>query len=346
MKILILLPVTLFLTSALSAQEKLARYFPAGQANAEILIDHFIRPLGEDICVLPNNGWYTTAKTHKQWGFDLSVTVNSVFVSNENKTFDFPTGINGLNFDGTDKGGSKIPTVYGTEGENPAFTFTSGPNSGLSFRGPDGFEPGKEYIFDAQALYTIQAGIGLFKNTDLRLRFTPKTKISTVEVGNWGFGLMHDLRQHFKVIPEGVIDLSLFLGYTQVNGTVDLSGTYSGTGQEAVVSAIGFTGQVLVGKTFKVISFYGAIGFDSGTTSIDINGTYTVDSYIDLFGDPAPLNQPVTLNTNPFSYEYSKNGMRFTAGTRLKFGPVILNGDYSFVGDKRVLTLGFGFTVK
>ncbi len=344
MKALITFCLFVLALSNVSAQEKLTRYFPAGQSNAEILIDNFIQPLGEDISVLPNNGWYTTGKTHKKWGFDLSVTINSVFVNNDNKFYDFPSGLTGLSYLGTDEGNSQVPTAYGKEGENPQFNITSGSNSGIQFRGPDGFEPSKEYVFDAQALYTIQAGIGLFKNTDLRVRFTPKTKISSVEFGNWGIGVMHDLNQHFFGVTEKAFSLSLFLGYTKIDGSVDLTGTYVGNDQEAKVSATGFTGQIVFTKAIKIISFYGALGYDTGKTTVDINGTYNVDTYIDLFGDPVPLSQPFALN-NPFSFDYSTSGIRFTAGTRLKLGPVTLNGDYSFVGDNRVLSVGLGFTV-
>ncbi|MDH4058544.1 MAG: hypothetical protein OEU76_07250, partial [Cyclobacteriaceae bacterium] len=203
---------------------------------------------------------------------------------------------------------------------------------------------GKEYIFEAQAIYTLQAGIGLFKNTDLRVRFTPKTTISSVEFGNWGIGVMHDLTQHFWGTEKG-FSLSVFLGYTAINGTVDLSGLYSGSGQEAKVTTTGFTGQVVASKELSVFTFYGALGYDTGNTDIDINGTYNVDSYIDIFsGDPFPLSQPFTLN-DPYSYSYDNSGLRFTLGLRVKLGPVTLNGDYSLVGDNRVLALGLGFTV-
>lgn len=342
MKALMLLALVLALSQA-SAQQKLTRYFPAGQSNAEILIDNYLKPMGEDISVLPNNGWYTTAKTHKQWGFDVNITVNSVFVNNDDKFFDFPSGLSGINYLNTDKGSSQVPTAYGDESENPQFQNTAGQNSGIQFRGADGFEPGKEYVFSAQAIYTLQAGIGLFKNTDLRFRFTPKTSIVTVEVGNWGVGLMHDLTQHFGG-GEKLFALSVFLGYTKMDGTVDLSGAYTGSGQEAAVTTSGFTGQLIISKAIKIISFYGALGYDNGKTTIDINGTYNVTTYTDLNGDPMLLSSPFTLS-DPYSYEYDASGLRFTAGTRLKLGPVTLNGDYSFVGDKKVLTVGFGFTV-
>lgn len=346
MKALIYTTFLFVALSTVSAQEKLTRYFPAGQSNAQTLIEHYLKPMGEDISVLPNNGWYTTAKTHQQWGFDLSITANSVFVSTENSSFDFPSSqVSGLTYYGTTEnfGTTKVPTAYGKESEHPEFFNAT---EDFDFRGPDGFEPGKEYIFEALPILTIQAGVGLFKNTDLRFRVTPKVKISTVEFGNWGIGLMHNVLQDFTGITESKFSLSVFVGYTVINGKIDLSESgYSGNGQEAKVTTQGFTGQVVASTQFKIISFYGALGFDSGKTDIDINGTYTVDSYIDLNGNPMPLSQPFTLN-NPFSFNYDNKGLRFTLGTRIKLGPITLNGDYSFVSDKRVLAAGIGFTVK
>jgi hypothetical protein len=327
-----------------AAQEKLAHYFPAGQDNAEVLIDNYLKPMGFDISVLPNNGWYNTAKTHKKWGFDLSVSVNSIFVSNENKRYAFPSGLTGLSYLGTSESpSSDIPTAYGQESEFPQFNITSGANGGVSFRGPDGFDPESTYFVDAQLIPTIQGGLGIFKNTDLRFRFTPQVTISSVKYGNWGVGLMHDIKQYITGESDNKFALSLFLGYTQVNGTVDLGGIYSGNGQEGKVVASGFTGQAVISKEIGILTLYGALGYDMGKTNIKINGTYTVDSYVDLDGiEGVPLNQSFTLN-DPFEYDYDKNGFRFTGGLRLALGPITLNGDFSFVGDKQVLTVGLGF---
>ncbi|MBX2946403.1 MAG: hypothetical protein KF725_11260 [Cyclobacteriaceae bacterium] len=348
MKTLILLPVMLFITSALCAQDKLTRYFPAGLTDGQVLIDNYLRPLGEDICILPNNGWYTTAKTHKKWGFDLNITVNSVFVSNEKKYFDLPQLSNGLTYQGSTTGNTtQIPTFYADEGEWPLYRIEGGANNGVVFQGAEGSEPGAAYFIDAFFLPNIQMGLGLgfLKNTDLRVRFTPRTPISSVEVGSWGIGIMHDIRQHLKVVDENLFFLSVFVGYTKYSIDVDLSGGFDGTDQVGAISTSGFTGQILIGKDFKIISFYGAAGYETGKTSVDINGTYTVDSYFNSTGDFATLPQSFILS-NPYSFNYNKSGMRFTAGTRLKLGPITFNGDYSFVGDRRVLTLGFGFTVK
>ncbi len=347
MKTLIITLLLCISIGSVSAQRKLAHYFPgahgSGKADVEQLIDNFIQPLGVDISVLPNNGWYSTAKTHKRWGFDLSVTVNSVFVTNEDKFYSFPSNLSTIDFQTTNKGSTTIPTVYGPESENPLFEILSGPNVGVRYQGADGFDPASEYFMEVQPIYTIQGGLGIFKNTDLRFRFTPQTTISSVEFGNWGVGLMHDVKQYITGATDNKFAISVFAGYTQINGAVDLSGIYSGSDQEAKVSASGFTGQAIVSKEFGIITLYGALGYDTGNTTIDINGTYNVDSYIDAdFGDKIALPQTFTL-TDPFAYEYKKSGMRFTGGLRFRFGPVTLNGDYSFVGDKQVLTLGLGF---
>ena len=351
MKKCIPLAILLVAVFQVSAQKKLARYFPgaegSGNDNVEALIDLFIKPIGNDICILPNNGWYSTAKTHKKWGFDMSVTVNSVFVSNEDKFYSFPT-LAGLSYLGTDdnanpNSSNPIPTAYGPELVNPLFEITQGPNDGVQYKGPDGFDPAASYFIEAAFIPTLQAGLGLWKNTDLRFRYTPKVEINSVGFGNWGVGLMHDIKQYIAGETDNSFAISLFVAYTRANGTVDLTGVYSGSGQEAKVSASGITAQAIVSKEFSVLTLYGALGYDKGNTTVDINGVYNVNSYRDAFTDiDTPLPTPFTL-TNPFTYDYEKSGLRFTAGLRLRLGPITLNGDYSFVGDRRVLTLGLGF---
>ncbi|HEY3406126.1 MAG TPA: DUF6588 family protein [Ohtaekwangia sp.] len=339
-KIILLLCMTSLMFNA-HAQNKITWFFPAaavptgGEENLHNLLQGYLKPIAEDFGTLSNNGWYTTSATHKRWGFDINVTVNNININSEAKTFD-PVPLTGVTYLG---GEDPLPTAYGKEGEFPQFQFTEGGNFGTTFRGPDGIDPGKDLPIGSLAVPTTQVGVGILKGTDLYVRFTPTIKMNATELGNWGVAIKHDIKQHIPVIADLPFSLSVFAGYTNLKATTDLSGHYNGNGQEGVAQTSSYTFQVLVGKEIKVISFYGGVGFNTSKTDYDINGTYMVNT-TDTGGS---LYQSVTLE-NPFSDSYSKSSLRGTAGLRLKFGPVILNGDYTLVSKSSIITAGFGFT--
>ena len=323
------------------AQEDLTKYFPAGQADAGILINEFIVPFTEAIGAGVNNGWYTTASVHKPLGFDLSVTANIVFIPSDQEFYDFPSGQ--VNVEPVD-GNTSIPTVYGPENDIRDFRILGGANDQAIFDGPDGIEIGENVpLFNAAVIPTIQLGIGTVKKTDLRLRFSPKITIDQVKYGSIGVGLMHDIKQHIPGIRLAPIDLSIFIGYTKLDGEIDLSAQFPGTGQVGNIDVGGFTVQVLVGKTLPWVSFYGGLGYNTYNLDLDVEGSYTVGMPDANSESTVILPAPFPLN-DPFNFNYDGNGIRATVGARLKLGPVTINGDYTLHGVSNVLTLGFGFT--
>ncbi len=353
-KLLSLASIVLFSMPVLGQTNQIARFFPAamvpsgGQANIDKLISGYITPVAEDFGSLGNGGWYNTAETHKRFGFDLSVTMNAISASSNSKSFAVGT-LQGVVSDGTVLGGlnAPAPTVYGGEKDFPLFHYDAAglPNVG-TFAGPGGGNISSDVPIGSLAVPSIQGGLGLFANTDLRFRFTPQIKIGSTQTDSWGLGLMHDIKQHIPGIKMAPFSLSLFLAYNQLNASTDLSGLYTGANQEGVGETKGYTAQILISKSIPVLTFYGGIGYNSSSTTYSIKGTYLVDKAFLADGTPFPLNTAPTTLTNPFSKEYSTSGFRATLGLRFKFGPVTLHGDYTIFNSQGIFATGFGFTVR
>ncbi len=355
-------PVWLF------AQKDIAKFFPAaavttgGASNVQQLVGGYISPIAEDFGSLGNGGWYTTAATHKRFGFDLNVTMNAISAKSDSKYFN-PGSMNlqGIQYDGSTSGSAQSPSVYGPESEFPRFHYTGTPGPGsnapLVFIGPSGANVSKDVPIGSVVVPTLQGGLGLFANTDLRFRYTPAVKIGGTQLNNWGVGIMHDIKQHIPGIKMLPFSLSLLLAYTQLTAKTDLSGYYTGSGQEGVGDTKAYTAQILISKSLAIVTFYGGVGYNKSTTSYAVNGTYNVNFAVITPAIPAtpitpaipeitaPLIAPVTLS-QPFKQDFSSNGVRFTGGVRFKLGPIILNGDYTFVNNKGLYSMGFGVTVR
>lgn len=327
------------------AQEKLTQFFPAaasgtaGQANLRLLLDGYITPLAEDFGSMINNGWYNTAATHKRFGFDISVTVNTVFAKGSEDYFSVPN-LNGLT--GSTGGRDRIPTVYGPDTPAPQFGITSGANSGATFAGPGGATFADDIPVGSAAIPTLQLGLGLFANTDIRVRYTPTVEIEGTELSNWGVGIHHDIKQHIPGLKALPFSLSALVAYSKFTATTDLSGVYNGSNtQEGVAETTAYTIQILVSKKLAFLTVYGGLGFNQGNTEYRIDGTYVVDKT----AAGVALSQPVTL-VNPYNREVSASGVRATGGLRLNLGPIIFNGDYTLAGGNGLLTVGAGLSVR
>lgn len=333
--------------NGVNGQSGIAKFFPAAAPNGngnnvQQLVSGYISPIAEDFGSLMNNGWYNTAATHKKFGFDFSVTMNAISAKSDAKYFTVPS-LTGITYNGTVPASTsdKAPTAYGPKGTVPSFAFNSGPNNGIPFFGPDGGNISKDVPIGSLAVPTMQIGVGLFGNTDVRIRYTPNIKIGGTELSNWGVGIHHDIKQHIPGLKELPFSLSLLLAYSQLTASTDLSGLYTGSNQEGLGETKGYTGQILISKSLAVVTFYGGIGFNSSTTTYSIKGTYVVDKT----ADGIPLVSSVNL-TNPYQQDFKSSGVRATGGMRLKLGPIIMNGDYTLVNAKGLFTAGFGFTVR
>jgi hypothetical protein len=186
----------------------------------------------------------------------------------------------------------------------------------------------------------IQLGIGLIKNTDLKVRFIPTTTSGASKVSMLGFGLMHDIKQHIPGIKMAPIDISILLAYNSVTGSTSLINSNPldsrPDSKDGKVSykLNSWVAQAIVSKKFAVLTLYGGLGYGSVNSNVDVTGTYTI------VGSPASFDIK-----DPASIKFSNTGIKATAGMRLKFGPIYLNGDYTFQ-KYNALTIGLGVSVR
>ena len=69
----------------------------------------------------------------------------------------------------------------------------------------------------------IQAGLGLFFDTDVIVRYLPKTENQGAQVDVFGIGLKHNLMQYFGLFVKLPINVSLLGSFTSLNLNYGLS---------------------------------------------------------------------------------------------------------------------------
>ncbi len=337
-------------------EEDIAAFLQAGEEDASKLITAYLEPVVKSLSYGMTGGWYTTAKAHKSLGFDVSVSVNLAFIPSSDNFFN-PNSLNlsATTYDGARPDGStaafdptkKAPTIFGPKDEtqysssyDPDGSGPLGPQTYV-FSGPEGFDVKKEIGFAAAPAPMIQLGIGVIKNTDLKIRFVPKQEFGSSELQMFGIGVMHDIKQHIKGIKLLPFDLSALVAYNSVSGSTDLSNTDPTDGSPDSPDGIGdykfnsWVIQALISKKISVLTGYAGLGYSIVNTKVDVKGDYLI---VPTSGGDLTVTDPVTI-------DFKNNSMRLTLGMRLKLGPVFFNGDYTFQ-KYNTLSVGFGFAVR
>ncbi|MFK7749517.1 MAG: DUF6588 family protein, partial [Kordia sp.] len=77
--------------------------------DASKLTENYMNPLMKGLLYSMNGGWYTTAKTHKKFGFDITISASASFVPDANQNFTFNPS--DYEFLVTANGETSLPTV-------------------------------------------------------------------------------------------------------------------------------------------------------------------------------------------------------------------------------------------
>jgi hypothetical protein len=319
------------------AQSDYDQLLKGSLGDARYLLEGYIAPAMNSLGSGLNQGWYNTAKTHKPFGVDLTLTTSLIYIPDSDNFYSVDNTrlqeIRLLSYDGQPVGASAsgdVPTIFGPN-KKPLYETL---DSGKDFEGPPGFDLEKTVrIASALPVPIYHLGIGLPKNFDVKIRFSPTVGFSDFRFNLFGLGVMHDIKQYIPGIKMVPIDLAIFAGYTQMKMEQGLSGTTAGANQEAIAKFKATTVQALISKKLSILTVYGAVGYNFANSSLDMKGSYDLDD------DGTPEA------TDPLSLDFSTSGPRATAGLRLKLAVITLHADYT-LANYNALSAGFGIAIR
>ena len=347
-KIILLLIVSGFSVMSNAQFDAVTNIISGGVNDAEQVLGGYISPYMNAIGANLNAGWYNTAKPHKLGGFDLTFTFNMGFVPETDKTFD----LSQLNLMGTINGDPVAPTAAGDRDNGPTLLYTETVDLGggntevvniAEYETPKGLGVG--FI----PMPMAQLGIGLIKGTEIVGRYFPTVSLGDYgELGLWGIGVKHSIKQWIPVIDKiPFLEISAFGGYTKFKSTVNLSMQPSDLNFGTVIvedrtSGIAFDDQsmdmnisafnmnLLVGANLPFICFYAGVGYANTKSNLTLAGNYPIPEAF------AEGTEPVIAVTNDSVGEDielikdNKNGsVRLNAGLRIKLGVITIHGDYT-----------------
>ncbi len=316
-------------------------FLNGGISDGGKLMNAYLNPMIEGLSYGFNGGWYHTAKAHKSLGFDFGVSLNAVWIPKSQNHFN----PNELNLQSTrllsssSEGeapsiiGPKDETTYGVDLNN------DGSFGDMVFGGPEGLDFKKNFKVSGVLAPMAQLGIGIYKNTDLKIRWMPEINVGASKVKLLGFGVLHDIKQHIPGLRPVPIDLAVLVSYTNIKGSTDLTGGTIdrpvGDTQPQMITynMNAWLVQALISKKIAVVTFYGGVGYNAIKTTADVEGNYII---------PGGSTNGVK---DPLAFGFKNKSFRITAGVRFKFGPIYLNGDYS-IQEYNTLSVGLGVAVR
>jgi hypothetical protein len=327
--------------STAQAQEEIDQFLNASASDAEKLIKAYLSPFANGVSSGMNQGWYNTAKPHKVAGFDLTITVNAMFIPDDEMFYNvakLDLEVIRLSEESPDYRSATIqnaPTVIGPD-RAPIFEATE---DGVTeeFSGPPGLNIEEEIGMSVVPVPMVNLGFGLPKGTDIKLRFLPSLGLGDdANINLFGLGVMHDVKQWIPGMKTLPFDLSAFAGYTRLMVKYDVpEDEFSQNGRgELAMSA--FTLQGLISKKISVLTLYGGVGYNVAKSNLKMLGQY------DINGDG---NFNGARETNPVDIGFSASGPRVTGGFRLKLAVITLHADYT-LQKYSALSIGFGINVR
>lgn len=331
-----LLVLFLAVSSIVQAQNDFDVILAAGVDDAQRFATDYLKPGTNGLMYSMNNGWFNSADAKPFLGFEVSLIANGALVSDSHREFTMDiTDYENIQF--TDGASSKV--VATALGENdPSIDVV------LTYDDPIFGDQTVEVtlpngIGDAASLVPsafLQAGVGLFKGTELKARFVPKVEFDEVTTELYGVGIQHEFTKWLpadKLLPVAISGL---VAYTTLNGSYDFTASSGIEGEDQRVENKTNTWlfEGIVSTKLPVINFYGGLGYISGKSESDILGTYRVTNGLLTTEDIV----------DPFSVESEISGMRATLGAKLKLAFFRLNADYTFAEfDSFSVGLNFGF---
>jgi len=351
MKKLILFILAGLLFQIAFSQSNVVEFLKGGKADANALARAYLNPYAMALGDGLNNGWYNSAKTHKLFGMDLSVSVSAIQIPKSATTFDLNTlGLTKLTLE--DPLNHIAPTVAGKDVEGPRLLVKEDGKTIASFNTPQGAG------LDIVPVPMAQLSFGLLPHTDIIVRFVPEMKYDNsgdeMKIGFWGLGVKHNFKEWIPVLKALPFDASIFGSYSEVNAQSELSldpNDFSdgnvkvtfGADQNQMLKFNTKTSKfgLILSKKIGILTVFGGIGQSKSETTINLLGKYVIETTISAGG----LSTVTKDNLDdPIDLTFESTNISIDAGLRLKLAFFSLFGSINkaeYTSYNAGLSLGF-----
>ena len=320
--LLVFVGILTLTTTATKAQTDGIESILLASGDAEKLTEAYINPAMTGLIFGMNNGWYHTAKAHKLFGFDISIGLNASVVPSKDEIFRFAD----LGLTNTTSTAATAATVAGPNSLQSPVTFTGtvqGQNVTATFNMPGGAKD--DLPLNAVPTPAVQFSLGLPWKMDAMLRLVPKVGSDDVKGNLLGLGLKKEITSWFGPMEKTPLHVSLLAAFTSMTVDYDIQNDSSigGSGQKAEFKLNSYTIEAVASLNFPFINIFGGFGYNSGSSELNMLGTYDLD--YDVVGG-GTVTETVT---DPLQLDFDAKGFKSTIGARISLGFFKIFGSYT-----------------
>lgn len=329
--VLLLFGLLLAGTISVKAQD-IGQIISGSAADANKYLNAYLEPFGKGEVLNMGRGWFNTARVHKKFGLDITVSGQAAIVPNDKLNFIFRNSdYSTFKLTNTAITSASVPTFVGdkTTQSISVNTTVNGRDVSYQFNTPTGVGDDMKKAIGVVAvpLPVAQVGLGLFKHTDIKFRYFPTTDFSGTQVGVFGVALQHEFSNYLPFIKKvPLLHLSGLIGYNSVTTSYDLTGKgMEGTNQKAEIKMSAVTVQGIASVKLAVFEIYTALGYTTGKADANLKGNYVV-SYTDKNTGLVYKNSV----TDPVALNFKNSGVSNTWGLRVNLLFLKIFADYTF----------------
>jgi hypothetical protein len=184
--------------------------------------------------------------------------------------------------------------------------------------------------FNAVPSAMVQVGLGLWKNTALKIRFVPKQSGPESKFSTFGIGMQHDLKQWIPFVRRLPFDISALVVWNDIKSKAFLD-SENEPNQLLEFNTKTLLFQILASKKLSILTLYGGIGTSSFDSDVNILGRYETSQAV-VYTDPIHLN-------------YTGSSIRANTGFSLKVIGINLSADYA-VQEFNTCSVTVGFSIR
>ena len=235
-----------------------------------------------------SSSWYSSAETIGKFKLDVSVNFNVLPIPKKQKSFVI-TNDELLTMEIRGATSAEIPTALG--GDTDTFFDFYIDDEAYEWQA---FEGIKQNIVTHPYL---QASLGLWKETDLTLRYSPKATINTSSYDIFGAAIKHTITQYFRkdLDSSQSIELAVLVSYSVFNldllfDEVSIEPIDPETGSEPltlinaiIIDANSWLFQLIASKKVNSFEFTGSFGYSENKFNYSLGGKE--GAFLNLFND-------------------------------------------------------------
>lgn len=231
------------------------------------LTEQYISPAAQASVYQASSGWYTSVEPKKKFEVELSLQYNTLFIPKRKTTFSVnESQLENLSIQGASTT-ANLPSALGDDN----FIVLEGNINGDSFEfdSPEGIN--EKTVKHGQ----LQATVGLWKKTNLILRYSPNIGINNTNYQSLGIGISHNLNQWISALKDSGFNIAFLGTYSNyyVDDTFTSTNLILGRINSINVDGESFGFNIIASKKYKNFDFSSGLGFMSSSFDYSVGGS-------------------------------------------------------------------------